>query len=474
MQRDVERSAFERIGRQSRGRGGNATSSSPPRLIALLLLALLLPSVAPQSAVAQDEQPPIVPVVDEEPVAVIDGEPVAGVEDPGVAPVEDPGIAPEADPGADLTGEPASVVTELAPPPSVPAPAPAVDWAPPRTVYIPETGHSIDGVFLDVWRAWGGALSWGYPITPEFEANGHIVQYYAFGRFEYWPEDPNGNVVHFGELGAEMRPHVIRRGLPGSGPTATQTALAARAWLPLDSDEVEPDSADWRFVPETKHGVAGAIKAIWGATGEASYLGNPLTEAYVVDGVTYEVFERGKVAQEPGGQPYLLPIGELMAARYQLDTTPMAQGDLPIYSEDLFVPPPAPTLTGVTVDPNAEKWIRVSLSQQYLWAMQGDVAVWEGYISTGTERFETPAGSYRILTKLESQTMEGVLGGEYYNVPDVPWVMYFTDWGHALHGTYWHSNFGTPMSHGCVNLPMDVAAWMYQWAPLGARVEIVP
>ena len=59
-------------------------------------------------------------------------------------------------------------------------------------------------------------------------------------------------------------------------------------------------------------------------------------------------------------------------------------------------------------------------------------------------------------------------------MPQVPDVMYFTNEGHALHGTYWHHNFGQEMSHGCVNLPMDVAAWMYQWAPVGARVEIVP
>ena len=70
--------------------------------------------------------------------------------------------------------------------------------------------------------------------------------------------------------------------------------------------------------------------------------------------------------------------------------------------------------------------------------------------------------------------MEGVLGGEYYNVPDVPDVLYFTDRGHAIHGTYWHSNFGAPMSHGCVNLPVDVADWMYQWSTLGMRVEITP
>ena len=100
--------------------------------------------------------------------------------------------------------------------------------------------------------------------------------------------------------------------------------------------------------------------------------------------------------------------------------------------------------------------------------------LWQGHVSTGTAKFATPPGSYTVLSKLPSQTMEGVLGGEYYNVPDVPDVLYFTDRGHALHGTYWHNNFGTPMSHGCVNLPMDVADWMYQWATVGMRVEITP
>ena len=62
----------------------------------------------------------------------------------------------------------------------------------------------------------------------------------------------------------------------------------------------------------------------------------------------------------------------------------------------------------------------------------------------------------------------------WYNVPEVPNVMYFTDYGHAIHGTYWHNNFGVPMSHGCINLPLDVSDWMYQWLSVGARVEIMP
>ena len=100
------------------------------------------------------------------------------------------------------------------------------------------------------------------------------------------------------------------------------------------------------------------------------------------------------------------------------------------------------------------------------------MSIYETYVSTGRQGFETPPGTYHVLTKLESQTMEGVLGGEYYNVPDVPWVQYFTNRGHAIHGAYWHNNFGYVMSHGCVNLPLDFAAWLYTWTSIGTRVEI--
>jgi hypothetical protein len=359
----------------------------------------------------------------------------------------------------------------LAPPPSGPPPGYA-NWAPPSTVYIPETGHSVDGVFLDSWRAWGGAASWGLPLTAEFQENGRIVQYYDYGRFEYHPDDPNGVVVQFGELGRQLQPFVLRRASGSGSSVVNEAALAARAWAPLDAG-ARSDSETWRFVPETSHAVAGEFKAFWEATGESGYLGNPLSEPYKFDGVTYQVFERGTLQQRTGEPPAIVPIGKMMVERMRLDTTPSAQGDLPVYSEELFTPPMT-TVSGAPADPNGEKWVQINITLQYLWAYQGDQVLWQGYISTGTAKFATPPGSYSVLSKLPSQTMEGVLGGEYYNVPDVPDVMYFTDRGHALHGTYWHNNFGTPMSHGCVNLPMDVADWMYQWAPVGMRVEITP
>jgi lipoprotein-anchoring transpeptidase ErfK/SrfK len=127
----------------------------------------------------------------------------------------------------------------------------------------------------------------------------------------------------------------------------------------------------------------------------------------------------------------------------------------------------------LTGSAKAQKTIVVSLSHQIFWAYKGDQVVMSSYVSTGRAGFDTPVGSFAVLSKLPSQTMEGVIGGEYYNVPDVPWVLYFTNRGHALHGTYWHNNFGTPMSHGCVNLPLDVAAWLYDWAPVGTPVLVV-
>jgi lipoprotein-anchoring transpeptidase ErfK/SrfK len=61
--------------------------------------------------------------------------------------------------------------------------------------------------------------------------------------------------------------------------------------------------------------------------------------------------------------------------------------------------------------------------------------------------------------------------GDNYYLPDVPYVMYFADYL-AIHGTYWHDNFGYPMSHGCVNLPTWAAEWLYYWAGYGTPVWI--
>lgn len=128
-------------------------------------------------------------------------------------------------------------------------------------------------------------------------------------------------------------------------------------------------------------------------------------------------------------------------------------------------------ITGIAIG-SGELWVDVNLSTQYMRVYRGSTVILGTYVSTGRPGFDTPTGTWRVNTKLPSQTMSGVIGGEYYNVPDVPWVMYFTNWGHAIHGAYWHNNFGHTMSHGCVNLPVGTAAWLYAQAPIGMRVVI--
>jgi lipoprotein-anchoring transpeptidase ErfK/SrfK len=120
-----------------------------------------------------------------------------------------------------------------------------------------------------------------------------------------------------------------------------------------------------------------------------------------------------------------------------------------------------------------EHWIEVNLSLQYLTAWEGNKKVNGTYVSTGKPGFETPTGTFRILYRYWSQTMSGCIQGECYYVPDVPYVQYFTNYGHALHGAYWHNDFGIiRRSHGCVNLPVPFSEWLWYWATYGTRVWI--
>lgn len=117
-------------------------------------------------------------------------------------------------------------------------------------------------------------------------------------------------------------------------------------------------------------------------------------------------------------------------------------------------------------------WIDVNLSRQYMIVYQGSNVLGQTYVSTGRYGFDTPTGNYYINRKIPLEDMTGTIGGEYYYVRDVPWAMYFTNRGHAIHGAYWHNNFGYRMSHGCVNLPVGFAAWLYSITPIGTRVYI--
>jgi lipoprotein-anchoring transpeptidase ErfK/SrfK len=129
---------------------------------------------------------------------------------------------------------------------------------------------------------------------------------------------------------------------------------------------------------------------------------------------------------------------------------------------------PSPRPPGVA---EGERWISVNLSTQTLVAYEGDIPVFETLVSSGLPQWPTVTGQFRTYAKYESQTMNGYLLGYDYYLPDVPYVMYFYN-DYAIHGTYWHSNFGSPMSHGCVNVSTPDAGWLFNWAPMGTVVNV--
>lgn len=132
---------------------------------------------------------------------------------------------------------------------------------------------------------------------------------------------------------------------------------------------------------------------------------------------------------------------------------------------------PAP-LGGIVINPPTEgKWIEINVTTQIVTAYEGPTPVKSVVVSTGVARTPTVLGTYKIYRKIPSQTMSGgsQAAGDYYYLPNVTDVMYFYQ-GYAFHGTYWHSNFGRPMSHGCVNMTLADAKWFYDWAAVGTLV----
>ena len=130
----------------------------------------------------------------------------------------------------------------------------------------------------------------------------------------------------------------------------------------------------------------------------------------------------------------------------------------------------------VVTDPAMEtKWILVDISEQTLYAYDGEVLFMKQTVSTGLELTPTSVGVFSIHRKTPSRYMQGPTPGQsnqFYDLPGVPWDMYFSNDGSVIHGAYWHNNFGRQWSHGCVNLPLDKARELYEWTPVGTPVVI--
>jgi hypothetical protein len=125
---------------------------------------------------------------------------------------------------------------------------------------------------------------------------------------------------------------------------------------------------------------------------------------------------------------------------------------------------------GVTGD----RWIAINLDQQTIAVYDQRQLVFATVIASGSEPFWTQPGLFPIYEKLEKTPMRGAFeadGGGGYYLEDVPWTMYF-DQARALHGAYWRTKMGFSQSHGCVNMTVGDAHWIFNWANIGDPVYV--
>lgn len=125
--------------------------------------------------------------------------------------------------------------------------------------------------------------------------------------------------------------------------------------------------------------------------------------------------------------------------------------------------------------PKTNKRIVVDRSEHMIYAYEGSKLFLRTKVSTGLESSPTPVGTFTVFKKTPSRYMQGPLPGindNAFDLPGVPWNLYFTEDGAVIHGSYWHDRYGTDQSSGCINLPPEVAKILYDWAELGTTVTV--
>jgi hypothetical protein len=323
-----------------------------------------------------------------------------------------------------------------------------------------------DGIRLLGWIETGGVLEYG-----------RLVQYFEKARLEdhsATESDPRWSIM-YGRVVAELIELAPYQAINGIALTygelrnfsQLQPAPVGHSGgpMPIEGGVFVPATADQSsgpgyVVPDVFWGYMARADRV--PSGWLHGLGLPLTNAFQATAlksegartVLMQAFERGTLTFDP-----LNPADwQVERGNTGMDAV-VARGAIPVHAE------PRPQ-TGI-------KSIEIDLSAQWLYAYDGDLMVFDAPISSGKDGFETVKGRFKVERKYVKKDMQGEERGEEWDVPDVPHVMFF-HLGFAIHGAYWHNRFGTGerRSHGCVNLSLSDAEWLYNWAPLGTTVLV--
>lgn len=164
----------------------------------------------------------------------------------------------------------------------------------------------------------------------------------------------------------------------------------------------------------------------------------------------------------------LNPAAILLLISTTLISTTFNVYSAPALSEPVLVARSSPIAAKISaLKKSNQRWIEIDLSSQRLTAWQGKTPYHAVIVSTGKDQTPTLTGIFEIQSKIRTARMQG----DDYDIPDVPYTMFYSG-SYAIHGAYWHRSFGTPISHGCVNVAVDHAKRLFDWASVGTPVIV--
>jgi hypothetical protein len=335
----------------------------------------------------------------------------------------------------------------------VPAGAAAQDATQDQQVYFDRTRQTLANPFFDGWTEQGGLAEIGAPVSQAVQKGEQWTQWFEYTRLEVNKPTLDGATA------ADVQPAALGLQL------AEEIGLTR--WHPAFR-QFQGQAAPEVRVFENGHTLANAFKQTYEDQDTGARLGTPISEEFRIGETAYQFFERGALSWNPDFGVDFVPLGYYDAAM---------NGDLRLTGEQpegvasygaATNDTATPALSGAT----GERWIDVNLSTYTLTAYSGNTPQLQTVIVDGAPATPTATGTFYIHSKYDTQTMRGRnTDGSEYVTEDVPYVMYFyADF--ALHGAYWRSSFGYSGSHGCVNMPVGDAAWLYNWAGYGTRVVV--
>ena len=287
------------------------------------------------------------------------------------------------------------------------------------------------------WLQYGREDGLGWPITEQLLVGGRRLQYFERGALALAPtsRDPLG--VAPVDLG---RPYASR------------------------SSDRQPEAEAAHFFPQTGHGVHPAVWPYHRENGGVYRFGYPLAPAVVGDGGLWQVFDRA-VLSESGGRVTDLRLGLMEAERLRLPTGPVERArHAPIVDLAALEP---------VYGPPSDRRAEVDLTRQVVTFFDGDEPVRVAATSTGIYPDFTPPGRYRVFVRVpRARMISNGSTSAVYDLDDVQHIQYFTDNWIGFHYAYWHDEFGTARSAGCVNLRLHDSSWAWDFCDNGTPVVV--